>query len=141
MTPEEISEALDSKNSNTRIEAIKDPSATPKEIDKALNYKYDPWVRELAARHPNASSENIFKAMNDEEWYVRLTALQHPNVTVEHINKALVDKDWHTRLAVITHPNATAEHLYNALKDKDGDVVEGAITEAANRYFRQYGYY
>jgi len=103
------------------------PNATKDDLNKALDDK-NPEVREATAGHPNATSENINKALDDKDHYVREAAAKNPNANENHINKALDDKDDNVRLAATKHPNASEKNINKALDDKD-DFVRGAAAE------------
>ncbi len=102
------------------------PNASKEQINKALNDK-DWHVRITAIRHPNATKENIDKALDDKHWIVRDAAIQHPNATKENIDKALNDENWRVRDAAIWNTNATKEHIDKALNDENSDVRFSAI--------------
>ena len=103
------------------------PNATKDDLNKALDDKN--WnVRMAAAEHPNATNEHIDKALDDKDHYVREAAAKNPNANENHINKALDDKDDNVRLAAAKHPNASEKNINKALDDKD-DNVRGAAAE------------
>jgi HEAT repeat protein len=108
------------------VKEILHPNATSKDISKALDDK-DPVVRLSAIKHPNATLEHISKALDDENRGVRYAAIKHPNATLEHISKALDDENRGVRHAAIEHPNATAENISKALRDEDYRVRLSAI--------------
>ena len=47
----------------------------------------------VAAGNPNATETQIDRALNDEDWTVRLIAAGNPNATEANLNKALNDKN------------------------------------------------
>lgn len=81
--------------------------------------------------HPNATKEHLDKALNDENYYVRLAAIQHPNVTKEHLDKSLNDEDSDIRRTAIQHPNVTKEHIDKALNDENA-LVRNVAQERKN---------
>jgi len=103
------------------------PNATSEHIHKALNDE-DADVRAAAARNPNATSEHLHKALSDKDKYVREAAARNPNATSEHLHKASDDKEGVVRRAAARHPNATSEHLHKALDDKDEYVRAAAAS-------------
>jgi t-SNARE complex subunit (syntaxin) len=119
-----------SKSTHPEIEKLNithgNPNATPENITKALDHK-DRFVRQKAIEHPNATVEHITKALNDEDPDVRKKAIQHLKATPEHITKALDDKDQWVRIFAIIHPKATPEHITKALDHKDRFVRQKAI--------------
>ena len=103
-------------------------SRTPEEINMGLDDQ-DESIRAMAARHPNASEQNITKALNDPDDIVRQKAILSwsPNITSEHLSKALDDPSWLVRRAAVQHPRATIEHIAKGLSDPDGDVRLKAV--------------
>ena len=61
-----INKALKDKRPDVRDAAIKHEKATPKNIDNALGSEHSETTRYLAASHPNASEENLRKALQDD---------------------------------------------------------------------------
>ena len=81
--------------------------------DGSVVYKIHPKVynnsHTKSILHPNATKENIDKALNDEEAYVRREAIKHPNATKEHIDKALNDEDADVRKIAKDRSNNVTE--------------------------------
>jgi hypothetical protein len=85
--------------------------------------------------HPNATSDDITKALNDEDPSVRLSAIRHPTkVTPEHITKALNDEDRNVRVVASLHPKVTPEHNVKISKsiDKDLNDIDPDVRVAAS---------
>ena len=81
---------------------------TPEHIEHALTIKPEEYesamfdihhikMRELAASHPNASSDNIYMALKDPHSSVREAALENKNLTSDHIALAAKDKNSRVR--------------------------------------------
>jgi HEAT repeat protein len=127
--PEHIDKALDMKGfqyENVRENAIEHPNASSENIHKALNDSYS-LIRRLAIQHPNATPEHIDKALDDPSDIVRENAIQHPNVSPENITKSLDDPSDSVRGIAVSHPNATPEHIDKALDDPNEIVRRLAI--------------
>ena len=119
ITAEDIDLYLDHKDCwEVRYYAIQHPNASIQQIDKALN-DGDIRIRETAIRHPNATREHIDKALNDKYWDVRVAAIEHPNASSQQIDKGLDDKERYVRVAAIRHPNASSQNIDKGLNDKD----------------------
>ena len=117
---EKVKAVTDSKNYKL-MNITDNPNATAEQLNKALNDP-DRDVRAVAAQHPNATAEHLNKALNDPVDRVRAAAAGNPNATAEHLDKAINDPEDRVRWAAAQHPNATAEHLDKALNDPDRDV-------------------
>jgi 2-oxo-4-hydroxy-4-carboxy--5-ureidoimidazoline (OHCU) decarboxylase len=112
---------------NNGIKHIIHPKATHEDILRALNDEnFD--VKIAAINHPNINDKHLHKALNDKYWIVRKAAASHPNVNAEHLHKALNDGHYYVRKAAASNLNANAEHLYKALNDKDFPVREAAAS-------------
>ena len=72
--------------------------------------------------HPNVTSDDITKALNDDDWFVRRAAIAHPKATPEHITKALNDKIPSIRFAASLHPKVTPEQNVKISKNIDKDL-------------------
>jgi hypothetical protein len=101
------------------------PNTTKEDLDKALNDE-ESYIRYIAAKHPNATEEHIDKALNDEHQWVRSAAASNLNATKEHLDKALNDEHQWVREAAAGNPNVTKEHLDKALNDSHWGVREAA---------------
>ena len=74
----ELSEYMNSGNYHIRASAASNPNATEEQLDKAIGDEYN-RVRSNAAANPNATKEQLDKAMGDDYWSVRRNAKDHPN--------------------------------------------------------------
>jgi hypothetical protein len=99
---------------------FKNPNIKPDDITKALDDP-DPYVRKAAIEHPNATPDNITKALDDEDEYVRKAAIRHPNATPEHITKALDDERPNVRWTAVEHSKfgTHPDHIPKALNDEN----------------------
>ena len=102
------------------------PDAKPEDIHKALNHEnYE--VRLAAINHRNVNSDHINKALGDKNSIVRQAAIKNEKATPEHIDKALNDSDHYVRRTAINNPNANSDNINKALDDKDFNVRISAI--------------
>lgn len=124
---EDISKALESKDSGIRKAVASHPNATKEHLDKAIKDESF-FVREGALNNPNANREHVERALRDEHHYVRLKALNHPLVNHNDIGKALDDNDSEVRQVAAAHNKATPEHISKALTDKSVAVRTAAIS-------------
>lgn len=93
-----INAALNPKNIDVvKYTAAKHYNVTPKNISKALDDK-DPNLGVYAMKNGDASSENISKGLNHEDSGVRLAALTHNNATPEHYKMATNDPETSIRV-------------------------------------------
>ena len=96
-----------------------------KHIDAALNSdSNDSHTRFLAARHKNASSDNIHKAINDENDGVSMEAASHPNATAEHMKTASESKHVLARRIAAKSEKTSPEVLHKLSTDSDSSVRE-----------------
>jgi hypothetical protein len=124
--PKILTKLLDHKNSNVVVASLYHPNATQENIIKALNNKSG-YLRGEVIRHPKATPEHINKALDDVFEDIRVSAIRHPNATQENITKALNDKSNYVRDTATRHPNVTPEHITKALADPHWSVRAGAI--------------
>jgi hypothetical protein len=107
-------------------EYIMHPNTSKEDIDKALDD--EDWnVRVAAASNPHATKEHLDKALNDEHQWVRSAAASNHHATKEHLDKALNDENEYVREAAAGNSNATKEHLDKALNDKHPYVRIAAV--------------
>jgi hypothetical protein len=102
-----MSEFLDTFGKGTQfheISKLKQPTTTPSQIDAALDHP-DISVRRAAISNPNASSDNITKALGNKGEIIRVSAAEHQNATPEHLEHAM-SGNYSMRRAVAIHPNA-----------------------------------
>ena len=64
--------------------AISNKAATPAHIEMALHDE-DQGVRSEAAKHKNATSGQILRAISDPHYLVRYNTLKNPNLSTEHM--------------------------------------------------------
>lgn len=102
------------KSHNLASATLKDERIKPKHIDEALSMANNPnpYYRQLAIKHKNASKENLDKAIKDESWLVRDGAARHPNANKDHLNKLLNDENESIRSTA----KARLEGKYNIYK-------------------------
>jgi hypothetical protein len=115
---EESFDLNENKNKNSDYIGVDHPDATPEQIHKALTSR-NKDARRLASTHPNMSPENIHKALSDSDSYIRFHAAHHPNMSPKNIDKALKDENPDVRKNAARHPNATPKNIDNVLSHKD----------------------
>lgn len=93
-------------------------NADRKALEKGLTHT-DPFMRELAIGHPDATEDDITNALNDPIETVRKMAMRHPKATVDHITKALKDSSPIVRAQAILHNNVTPKHISSVLDTAD----------------------
>jgi hypothetical protein len=85
--------------------------------DKSV-YDKTAQIREAAIKNPSATVRNLDKAMKDPSSSVRSSAVAHKNATEEHLEMALNDKDPSvTADAISSHKKVRPEHMIGALND------------------------
>lgn len=118
-----------------RINAAKDPNATPHMLLEALE-DGDIRVCCAAAQNPSANEEVFLAALRSSEEKVRCLAAGNPSATPNVLLHALNDKAWGVRLAAASNPSATTEILFKALdeweEDDDGVWYNGFTIAAVN---------
>lgn len=104
--------------------AIQNPNATPDIIDKGLDDKgwENQYGMQQAAGHPNASKENLHKALKSKIPLVRATVVDHPNADESHIKTALNDDDYYVAGQALKHHLITSEHLHDVIVNNNGEV-------------------
>ena len=111
-----LDRALEHKDKDIRLAAVKHPNLSEKQLEKALTSS-DADIRVHAIRHPNLGKKQIESALNDKSNIVRRNVVSHPKVTTEQLEKASKDDDYYVRIKASQHPNASKEHLHRALDD------------------------
>lgn len=109
-------------------------NVTPEEIHTALDHP-DKSVRKLAAAHLNRNSDNITKALNDPDPWVRANSVArpynqtdyHPAITKDHLDKAVSDRTTTVKSSITNHPDLTHDHLNKLLRDKDHGIQRSAL--------------
>ena len=103
---------------------------TPKHIDKLLSSN-NIRARTVAASHSNASSDNLFKAINGDNYTTAETAIHNRNITPEHINHVLSGPPtpWNIRLSTnaMYSDNISKENIDKALRHPDKGVQYAAL--------------
>lgn len=115
-----------------RVEAMKNPNATPQELMQGLKDSI-PLVRRQAVRHPNLTPQHIMQALDDVDPDVLRWAASHPNNTPETLQHALTtdtSQYQHAARAAASHPNMSAENLHTALQSHDRITREFAARHA-----------
>lgn len=135
LTPELILHGLKDQEGEIRTSVAKHPNNTPETIDKALDDRNEhAYTAREAARHQNASSENLMKALEHPDSVVREHAARHQNATEAHIDKAFQDSDQGVRHEAVLNPNTSIEKIRNALeKDPHHRVRYAAIETLLKR--------
>ena len=133
---DELTKMLKGSKENQHA-AVEHPNLQPHHIDIALDAKKKTgdksWesVAEKAARHPNASSENLDKALEHHDRNVRKNVASHPNAQEHHLRKAIDDKDDIVVARALKHPNAPKDevekHFFGKQKDKHSDKEHTAF--------------
>jgi hypothetical protein len=98
------------------------PKITPDLIDFALTHRGGgDSAPEMAISHPNASADNIYKALSSpsSSGMVKANAIEHPNADSRCIDKALEVGHPYAKVLAVRHKNATREQIERALNDDD----------------------
>ncbi len=136
-----------------KIEALDHPKVLSRHIDSGLRNIHSSYVREAAAKSPNATEDQISFALKDSEPGVRYCAVSNPNATEAHIDAGLKDSSLmvYSRAAqylrssrnvdaALSHehpkirgyalmsPHATEDHLLKGLNDSDSYVSKWVMT-------------
>ncbi len=130
---EHIDKGLDHWDSKIRQAAAFNPNATKDQIHKALDDIEA--VRGAAMGNPSATKEHLDRGIIDESAFVREEAAASHNATKEHLDMALNDQDEFVRQAAAENPNATKQHLDKALVDENKYVVAAA---KRNRRYKEF---
>ena len=117
-----IDYALNNGRYSIKTAAMKNPSATPRHIDMALEKHMPIATRVAAAEHPNATEENLLKALDDNEVDVKQEAIYNKNATEKVIDKALDSGAVIVKLNAVMHKNATKANLEKALRDPNDRI-------------------
>ena len=128
-TPQELMQGLKDSEAAVRRQAVKHPNLTPQHIMQAMD-DVDPDVLRWAASHPNNTPETLHHALTtDTSQYQNAAraAASHPNMSAENLHTALQSHDRITREFAARHANATPEHIEKAMQDPAEDVRHEAV--------------
>lgn len=126
VTDSEMNDGLHANTSNSVKKSIlSNPKLKDYHIDVALNFT-DSILRTYAAKHPNATDSQIYRALNDVP-SVRASAVLNPSAKIYHLDKAIDDVDPSVRMNVLMNPNHTLQHIDKALNDDNYIVRHAAI--------------
>ena len=85
VTSNDVDKALRTSNSELHRTVLKTNNITPEHITKVLSdpINHDKYNRELAAKHPNATRENLLSILQNphEHYIVKSAAKENPNYT------------------------------------------------------------
>ena len=143
------------KPQRVQYAALGNTKIKPEHLDKVLSGDHSTWTKEVAAKHPNVSKENlhtalssvyddirasaiqnssknldedhITQALGDTNQYIRKLAIMHPKVNAEHIEKAMHDPSSTVRYNALKNPLVTSEQLSDAIKDESSNIRERAF--------------
>ena len=100
----------------------------------------NPVVRTYAAKHKNATTEQLDRALNDNYWYVRKLAAANQNINSDQINKALSDSNPNVRHNVAYNVNLQKHQLLNLLQDENLNVRRAALRNINYDKYFPYGH-
>jgi hypothetical protein len=122
-TPEHINTALNdggehltSTNRRIRSYAASNPNASSENIHRAMDHDQHISIRSRGLHNPNATGEHVMKALSDPDVDMKVDAVRHKKVTAEHLDKAASDPSISVKYEVINHPLATKEHMKRAME-------------------------
>lgn len=115
-TPEHINTALNDTNRRVRAYAASNPNASSENLHRAMDHDQHVSIRSRGLGNTNATAEHVMRALDDPDTHVRIDALRHKAVTPEHLDKAVSDPAMHVRYEAMDHPLATAEHVKKAME-------------------------
>lgn len=140
-----ISHALKDPDSRVRFVAISHKNATPEHLNQALDhdiFRENPThhlsVAMSAAEHPNASHENIMKAIEHPHEHVRSCVSQRRDLSPAHIDKIIQTGDRNTIYqALISNQNASRDSISQVVRSHSPSVVKKALlqTNATPEHF------
>ena len=119
-TSKQIDQGLADKSESVRAEAASNPNVLPHHIDKALNDEsFGVKSRMINANARKFTSEQIDKALSDNNTSVRYNMVYRGDLTPRHIDKALKDENDFVRTYALQHKNATKDNFMTALNSSD----------------------
>lgn len=127
LSSEQLTDALDSKNSRIKDAVASHPNANATHLTKILKQDENPSNSIAALRHPQITNDHLQLALKSNDQYVRATAAEHKKATPDIITKSLGDNSFVVRRAAISSPNATEHHITTAMSDDDRRVRAQAI--------------
>lgn len=86
--PEIIDRIIKLNDNSSTLSALEKKNVTPEHINHILDNYNETNIKMDAISHPNASEENITKALQGSNPMVASKAMQHPNVNDKHIEMA-----------------------------------------------------
>jgi hypothetical protein len=140
-----ISHALKDPDNLVRGVAISHKNATPEHLNQALDhdiFRENPThhlsVAMSAAEHPNASHENIMKAIEHPHEHVRSCVSQRRDLSPAHIDKIIQTGDRNAVYqALISNQNASHDSISQVVRSHSPSVVKKALlqTNATPEHF------
>ena len=115
-TPEHLNTALNDANQRVRSYAASNPNASSENLHRAMDDDQHVGIRSRGLMNPNATAEHVMRGLDDTDSNVRIDAIRHKKVTPEHIEKAVTDPAMHVRYEAMDHPLATQEHVKKAME-------------------------
>lgn len=125
VTPEDIDRGLNDSNHKVRHAAASHPNASKENLDKAMSI--DNNLAFVAANHRNASSDQLDKLIYHPSSAVRHSAADNGNLSAESISKIMSGNDIRMKEYAIKNRNATQEHILKALDDNDTYINRNAM--------------
>lgn len=125
VTHEDIDRGLDDSEHKVRQAAASHPNASKENLDKAMSI--DDSLAFTAANHRNISSEHLDKLIYHPNRGVRYSAAQNDNLSTESISKIMSGNDTRMREYAIKNRNATQEHIHKALDGDDIHISRNAM--------------
>ena len=112
--------------------AMYNPNVTTEHINTILDKgKAFTHAKRVAIKHQNVGEDEINKALDDDDEYVRGSALSNSKVNADHITKAMYDKEpWIVHKAILNKA-ATKEHFLKGLEHDDEGVCEESALKLA----------
>lgn len=128
-TPEHINMALDDPNHRVRAYAASHPKASHENIMKGLDHSQPSSVRSRSLHNLNATSDHVFKALDDPDKHIAYDAINHREASTRHIEKAINHPSLMIKYAAIDHPHATPDHIRAAMATTDNQQFHDHANE------------
>lgn len=113
---------------NEAVAAFSHPQLTSDELLQQAGIRSDKAALDAILAHPNAGSEHLTKAMQDNPDFAADQLRHSPKVKLEHVMEGLKSQDRNVRAAALGHELAPVEAVRSAAMNPDEDV---AVRQAA----------
>ena len=118
----------------TKEEAAAHPNASAENLHKALRPDNSYETRSAALNNPNIRAEHLVPLVRDPEHWIRERALSHPKMDEGTIHKLLDHPDPEVRGETMLHAtNINQDHLNRAVKDPDPHIASHALVHPRAR--------